>query len=858
MLQFDLIGSIDLRRSDNEEIDQLLRQPKRLALLAYLATPFPGTWHRRDTLLAVFWPTLDSAHARTALRNGLYVLRQSLGDGVVLGRGDEEVSIDPSSLATDLASLWSAIRDGRADDALALYRGDLLPGLYPGDSEGFNSWLESQRARLRGEVVRLGARHAERLESEHREADALRVATRIVEISPDDETAVRRALRLHDAMGDRAGGLVIYERFTAWLRNELGAEPASETTAIAERLRRSKERTQLASASPQEGFDVAEASAPAGSPRRQDRRALSMVVAAVVVALAVMLTGFVVTVLAPTRTAAIGKSHPVTSADGLQIEPALSPNGRLVAYAKGAPGHVRIWVQRLDGGMAWPLTQDTTATELVPRWSPQNDQILFLSRNHAWVSVAVGGTARMVAAGIDDDRSVRSASWSPAGDSVLFVRNDSLQVKALDGPGARFVGTGRQIHSCVWSPDGHWIACVTGNWISFVPGPLFGNRAPTGILIFPATGGAAVPITDQEHQYESPSWSQDGRELWVLSNRDGLWGEVYAIRVGRDGRSAAAPVRMGLTAQWISHGARGLTYSDYSRSANVWSLPISSAQLRAPLRADDATRVTSGHRIIEIASVSPDHRWLVYDSNERGNSDIYRVSLDNPTGPAERLTEDAREEFAGVQSPDGRYLAYHVWAGGERRLRVKRLADGTIEEPVPAPGDQSTPRWSPDGNAIAAWAHETESGAIFVVRRKQQGGWGQPAWRLAGAQLPVWSPDGAALAFVTLNGNVELIPADSGGRRVLYAPRPGTSDPIATNVVWEAGRSYLWFIGQTPAGEGGIWMLPLEGGRPSQVVSLVTTRGATYGPVFDSDGTHLYFVLDERTGNVHYAELVKR
>jgi dipeptidyl aminopeptidase/acylaminoacyl peptidase len=315
---------------------------------------------------------------------------------------------------------------------------------------------------------------------------------------------------------------------------------------------------------------------------------------------------------------------------------------------------------------------------------------------------------------------------------------------------------------------------------------------------------------------------------------------------------------MGLTAQWISHGARRLTYSDYSRWANVWSLPISSMQPRAPLRADDATRVTSGRRIIEIANVSPDRRWLVYDSNERGNSDIYRLSLDNPAGPAERLTEDAREEFFGVLSPDGRYLAYHIWVAGKRRLRVKRLADGTIEEPLPAPGDQGTPRWSPDGNAIAAWAHESESGEIFVVRRKQNGGWSGPAWRLAGAQLPVWSPDGAALAFVTLDGKLERIPADSGARRVLYAPRPGTSDPIATNVVWEAGRSYLWFIGQTPAGEGGVWALPLEGGRPNQVVSLVTTRGATYGPVFDFDGKRLYFVLDERTGNVHYAELVKR
>ena len=163
---------------------------------------------------------------------------------------------------------------------------------------------------------------------------------------------------------------------------------------------------------------------------------------------------------------------------------------------------MRIWVQRLDGGgTPWLLTRDSTETELVPRWSPQSDQILFLSGNHAWVAAAVGGVPSIVVPGSDGDSTVRSASWSPGGDSVAFVRNDSLQVKPVDGPGTRLVGTGRQLHSCVWSPDGRWIACVTGNVVSFIPGPLFGNRAPSGIVIFLAAGGAAIPVTDTDHEH---------------------------------------------------------------------------------------------------------------------------------------------------------------------------------------------------------------------------------------------------------------------------------------------------------------------------------------------------------------------
>jgi len=90
MMLLQTLGSIRLTRTDGSELDEVLRQPKRLALLAYLSSPRPGVWHRRDVLLAAFWPGLDTAHARTALRNALYVLRQHLDDGVIRTRGDEE------------------------------------------------------------------------------------------------------------------------------------------------------------------------------------------------------------------------------------------------------------------------------------------------------------------------------------------------------------------------------------------------------------------------------------------------------------------------------------------------------------------------------------------------------------------------------------------------------------------------------------------------------------------------------------------------------------------------------------------------------------------------------------------------
>jgi len=840
MIRFEQLGGIRLVGADGAEVDALLRQPKRLALLAYLVSPAPGTWHRRDVLTGMFWPELDTPRARSSLRNALYVLRQTLGEAVVLTRGDEEVAIDPTRLETDAAAVRIAVREGRGSAALAQYRGDLLAGLFAADSGGFERWLEEARGRLKQEVARSGVEWAGTLEREGRVEEALAALRRVVAIDPDDEPTVRRLMLVHEALGDRAGGLSVFEAFRTRLAGEFDAAPAPETLAVAERLRRLGPPAAAAPAAlaarPAPGLALP---VPAARPARRMTVALAAAVTAVA-GLAVL--GWALT-RAP-RPQSLGPSTPVTSEEDLQIEPALSPNGRLVAYAKGTALVTRIMVRRLAGGQPWPLSGDTSAGELLPRWAPDNDQVLFLAHNGAYTSPATGGSERLVVPGGTGEGMVRSASWSPDGDSVLVVRNDSLTVRPLDGVGFRLVGTGTQIHSCLWAPHRPWIACVSGNWIAFTPGPLFGNRGFSSIVLYPAAGGRPVALTDRDHEYLSPAWSADGRFLWVIANRDGEWGDVYAIPVSRDGSRSGAYIRIGLNAESMSLAGDRIAYSVPLRTANVWALPIPA---RGPGTLAGAVRVTTGNQVIEVPNISSDGRWLIYDSDLRGNPDLYRAPVAG--GPAERLTDDPRPEFGGALSPDNRALAYHMWVGAERRLVVRDLEAGTVEPVIPS-GDWGVPRWSPSGNSLVAWSHEREEGVITVIRRDSTG-WRPPEWKLRRGQLPVWSPDGRRIGFVRLDGSVGIIPADSGPVRAVYAPRPGSRDPAATYLLWR-NPDTLWFLGHDPAGRSGVWSVPVAGGSPSLVVDF---GGRTTGPALTTDGRRFYFTLEQRMSNVRWAEL---
>src|SRR2546422_4520198 len=130
MIEFRLFGTVRLTDAEGRELESLLTRSRRLALLAYLAAATPRGFHRRDTLLALFWPELDQEHARGALRQALYVLRDALGDDVVVTRGDEEIGLNFDRLWCDVVVFYEAVTTGQLREALDLYRGNLLEGFF--------------------------------------------------------------------------------------------------------------------------------------------------------------------------------------------------------------------------------------------------------------------------------------------------------------------------------------------------------------------------------------------------------------------------------------------------------------------------------------------------------------------------------------------------------------------------------------------------------------------------------------------------------------------------------------------------------------------------------------------------------
>ena len=187
----------------------------------------------RDYLAFLLWPDEEEGVARGRLRSTisdlLRVLPQPGGD--FIGTNTEDVWWNGEvELWLDVNAFSEAATDpGRLEEAVALYRGDLLPELY-------DEWLYGFRERLRNVYLTALTQLVSALRKRGEFTRAIEVARKILEADPWREDIVRRIVALRYESGDAAGAISEYRTFESRLREEMGVDPMPETVALAERV----------------------------------------------------------------------------------------------------------------------------------------------------------------------------------------------------------------------------------------------------------------------------------------------------------------------------------------------------------------------------------------------------------------------------------------------------------------------------------------------------------------------------------------------------------------------------------------------------------------------------------------------
>jgi len=763
VVKLQVLGALQLTASDGRAVEPLVHQAKRAALLAYLAAATPRGLHRRDKLLALFWPELDQARARAALNQAVYVLRATLGENALTPRGDGALGLD-DAVWCDAAAFEAALDAGRPAEAMALYRGDLLAGFFISDAPEFERWLDGERARLRQRACEGAWALAEAKAAEGDVLEAERWASRAGELAPADEAVIRRLMSFLHRLGDRAAATRVYEAYLSRLKDEYELEPTAETEALAASIRREERRVPALRAVPLVSTPIDTVRAPLGR-----RRLLGWVAAAVAVVTALAAGAWVwlrngdqPRLQVVRFTLEFPAAREMVAVGGSTV--ALSPDGTRLVYLGRGPQGTQLLLRSLDQVEAIPIPHTRGAYQ--PFFSPDGKWLGFV-RGNTIRKVPVGGGPAITVCQVASN--VPGASWGP-NDVIVFATAVGLWRVAASGGEARVLAAsdtarGERYRWPKVLPSGRAAVFTRSDAAGF---HLAAVSLETGTVVPLGLEGTSPHFLAPGHLLFARS---DGALLAAALDQDALritspaFPVTEGVSVGIGG-AAMLGVSSAGTLAYVPEPARDRTLAIVDRSGNSETVPVTARGFGA-------------------ARFSPDGRRIAAVLSGEGGDQPDIWVLDRDANTFRRLTSDSAS-LDPVWSPDGRHIAFATKPGGRHFGRAVRWipAGGadSAETLLPFEFGQHPAAFAPDGRALLLQIRHTVSGwDVWILplpgeRRLQ------PYLRgPSDEHSPTVSPDGRWLAYVS----------DESGRDEVYVrtfPTPGAPVQISAG----DGREPRW------------------------------------------------------------------
>ncbi len=474
---------------------------------------------------------------------------------------------------------------------------------------------------------------------------------------------------------------------------------------------------------------------------------------------------FALLLLRPSRGPTTSQPERITFESGGAFLPAISPDGKLIAYSTYRGGNLDVYLRQLSGQQTVRLTQDP-APDWFPCFSPDGLKVVFRSERNG------GG---------------------------LYV------VETLGGAEKKIADRGRLP---VFSPDGSTIAYLVASALS--------RRA--GLFLVSSGGGVARPLQPDfivppvGTSYSWPLWSADGKEILFDGYRSGERGSrdwyLAPVAGGPIVRIKAPARRPGATVQLLVAWRNNFVY--YSEGSSIGGMSLYRVPLSGGSRpeAGPPQLVTSPAGMQYGASIAANGRMVFGTTSP--NMNLWSVRLDRSngkaSGPLEPVTSDPLGKFDINVSSDGSKVAWVSYDMQKAEIRVRDMATGREESFARTSNMLNMfPRLSPEGSRLAYFDLVDGKRMAYIVKS-------------SGSPEPV-GEDSVIEAFFSKTGDILIstgnqlvrrdltndrssLILDAEGHGELYDVALAPSDRrVAFTIAQSAGTAalYLAEIGDQPA-----------------------------------------------------------
>jgi Tol biopolymer transport system component/DNA-binding winged helix-turn-helix (wHTH) protein len=504
----------------------------------------------------------------------------------------------------------------------------------------------------------------------------------------------------------------------------------------------------------------------------------------------------------------------LTAEPGLSDSPALSPDGKLVAYSSdnGTDGGRDLYLKQVQAGQPIRLTFDG-AGNTSPDFSPDGSRIVFRSERNGsgiYEIPALGGEARLLA------KNGLNPKYSPNGLQVAFWIGAEHVAAGVPGSGAVWVvseagGPPRQLGSGftdarhpVWSPDGRRLLVIGYNSQKAF------EASSTDWWLVPADGGQAI--------------------------KTGLYASLERAGQGRAASSTFPAAQVPTPGCWLA--SNSVIFSMENSAASVWNLWEAGLSAETGKVTGVFTRISTGSGN-EVQPSCAAAGALAF-TNLEVKRDIWSLPFDLDRGKSmgvlARITQALATRNFGSLSSNGRYVAFSSSQSGRENIWLREL-DTDKESPVASsPFFQRYPLINASGTRIAFSTNENGKRVLYLSAPG-----GMPEKLCDGClRATSWSQDERRLLIFTGNPyQVNLL--DVASRK----QTPLLKHPIYNLLYGRVSADNRWvsFTARIDPNRSEIAIAPVDGPNPvpESAWIKITEESAEDWANWSPDGKTLYF-----------------
>jgi len=515
--------------------------------------------------------------------------------------------------------------------------------------------------------------------------------------------------------------------------------------------------------------------------------------------------------------------------------PAISPDGRQLAFVGVLSGKPLLWIRSLDSLSSRPLAG--TEGSHAPFWSPDGRFIGFFARGKLRKVETAGGVPQAIC-----DTAGFRGSWNSDGDIIYAQSGVIYRVHSEGGRPTpvtklhpsrseiehewpQFLPDGRHFLYLTVSAKAEYLGISVGLLDSTEVKPLLSGvsnaaySAP-GYLLFVREGvlqaqpfdatritltGGPIPVTSQI----SYGWGDADARFCVSQN--GVL--VYATGVGLSQQNK----------QLVWHSREGKTLGSVGEPEPYMQVELSPDEKQVVTEVIDPASRGGGNGgnlwLVDLARGvasrfesnvvswegqphwSPDGNRIIYNSNEGGVVGLYSKEV-AAVGKPELLVKGIC--FPTDWSKDGRFVVYErSETGTNNDLWVLPLLGENKGKPFPflqSEFEEFGGQFSPDAKWMAYASDESGRDEVYVRSFPGPG----PKWRVstAGGNSPRWRADGKELYYLAADENLMAVPMKLGSSLEPGVPQPlFETQKVVTRVRYTMTGDGQRFLVITPVGE---------------------------------------------------------